>query len=112
MSVLAACGLVVRYGDASALDGVDLRIDLGESVALIGRSGSGKTTLLHAFAGLVAPSEGSVDRGGTTALVFQNANLIPQLSVIENVRFAQSPHVDAGRLLTLVGLQDKLDHLP
>jgi len=112
VSVLAADDVVVRYGEASALAGVNLRVDLGESVALIGRSGSGKTTLLHVLAGLIRPGEGSIRRHGTTAVVFQNANLIPQFSVIENVRFAQSVDADPERLLGLVGLEGKLDHLP
>jgi len=84
----------------------------GESVALIGRSGSGKTTLLHVLAGLVEPVGGDLREEGSTAVVFQNANLIPQLTAIENVTFAASQAADGERLLTLVGLEAKLDHLP
>jgi putative ABC transport system ATP-binding protein len=112
MSLLAVSGVEVVYGASRALAGVDLTIDSGESVALIGRSGSGKTTLLHVLAGLVSPDSGEVARNGTTSVVFQNANLIPQLTAIENVTFAAAPGADGGQLMNLVGLEPKLDHLP
>jgi putative ABC transport system ATP-binding protein len=112
MSLLAVTGVEVVYGASHALAGVDLTIDSGESVALIGRSGSGKTTLLHVLAGLVSPDSGEVTRNGTTSVVFQNANLVPQLTAIENVTFAAAAGADGGRLMTLVGLEPKLDHLP
>jgi ABC-type lipoprotein export system ATPase subunit len=112
MSLLGVTGVQVVYGESRALAGVDLTIDSGESVALIGRSGSGKTTLLHVLAGLVTPDAGEVARNGTTSIVFQNANLIPQLTAIENVTFAAAQTADGQRLMTLVGLEPKLDHLP
>jgi ABC-type lipoprotein export system ATPase subunit len=112
MSLLAVTGVQVVYGASRALAGVDLTIESGESVALIGRSGSGKTTLLHVLAGLLTPDAGEVARNGTTSVVFQNANLIPQLTAIENVTFAAAPAADGDRLMTLVGLELKLDHLP
>jgi ABC-type lipoprotein export system ATPase subunit len=112
MSLLAVTGVRVVYGASRALAGVDLTIESGESVALIGRSGSGKTTLLHVLAGLVTPDAGEVARNGTTSVVFQNANLIPQLTAIENVTFAAAATADGDRLMTLVGLEPKLDHLP
>jgi putative ABC transport system ATP-binding protein len=83
-----------------------------DSLALIGRSGSGKTTLLHVLAGLVIPTGGTVEHNVTTSLVFQGANLLPHFTALENVLFAQREGVDAEQLLALVGLQDKLDHLP
>ena len=112
MSVLELRRIEVTYGDTRALDGIDLAVQAHESVALIGRSGSGKTTLLHVLAGLVEPVAGAVREEGSTAVVFQNANLIPQLTAIENVTFAASRAADGERLLTLVGLEAKLDHLP
>jgi len=112
MSVLELRRIEVTYGETRALDGIDLAVQAHESVALIGRSGSGKTTLLHVLAGLVEPVAGAVREEGSTAVVFQNANLIPQLTAIENVTFAASQAADGERLLTLVGLEAKLDHLP
>ena len=112
MSVLELRRIEVKYGETRALDGIDLAVESNESVALIGRSGSGKTTLLHVLAGLVEPVAGAVREEGSTAVVFQNANLIPQLTAIENVTFAASQAADGERLLTLVGLEAKLDHLP
>jgi putative ABC transport system ATP-binding protein len=104
--------VAVRYGDASALDGVDIAVEQHESIALIGRSGSGKTTLLHVLAGLVEPTVGDAQLEGSTALVFQNANLIPQLTAVENVTFASAEGSNGESLLSLVGLEAKLDHLP
>jgi putative ABC transport system ATP-binding protein len=112
VSLLAARGVEVAYGDVRALAGVDLEVDEHDSVALVGRSGSGKTTLLHVLSGLVLPTSGTVERNGTTSLVFQGANLLPHFTALENVLFAQRDGADAEQLLTLVGLHDKLDHLP
>ena len=105
-------GVEVAYGEVRALAGVDLEVGGHGSVALIGRSGSGKTTLLHVLAGLVVPTAGTVEHNATTALVFQGANLLPHFTALENVLFSQQHGADAERLLALVGLQDKLDHLP
>ena len=95
-----------------ALAGVDLSVAANESVALVGRSGSGKTTLLHVLAGLVVPTAGTVKRNATTSLVFQGANLLPNFTARENVQFAAAEEADAERLLGLVGLESKGDHLP
>ncbi len=80
-------------GEFTVLDGVDVRVDAGEVVALLGRSGSGKSTLLRIMAGLIPPSSGSVESSGRTvdgpnpdvAMVFQSFALLPWLTVIENV---------------------------
>ncbi|MDX6492323.1 MAG: putative transport system ATP-binding protein [Gaiellaceae bacterium] len=113
MSVLACRDVeVVHAGDVHALAGVDLDVEPGESLALLGRSGSGKTTLLHVLAGLVPPTRGTIERGGTTSLVFQGANLLPQFTAIENVGFAAGNGVNPERLLGLVGLDGQLDQLP
>jgi putative ABC transport system ATP-binding protein len=112
MSALAVRGVEVAYGEVHALAGVDLEVREHESLALIGRSGSGKTTLLHVLSGLVAPTAGAVERRASTSLVFQGANLLPHFTALENVLFAQRNGVEAEQLLALVGLQDKLDHLP
>ena len=116
MSLLAVHGVEVAYESGTervrALAGVDLAVREHESLALIGRSGSGKTTLLHVLSGLVTPTIGTVERSATTSLVFQGANLLPHFTALENVLFAQRDGADAEQLLALVGLQDKLDHLP
>jgi len=138
---LAAClGVSVVYGRGEAtvraLDGVDLRLEGHERVALLGRSGSGKTTLLHVLGGLVEPNEGIVEwrgralasldsaaRGGLRArgiaYVFQGANLLPSFTAYENVSFAArvarrhaDPVLAPLALLELVGLSAKADHLP
>jgi ABC-type lipoprotein export system ATPase subunit len=128
----------VAYGTGGervvALDHVDLTIEPGERLALVGRSGSGKTTALHVLGGLVEPTEGvaewkgrplatldAVARGSIRACglayVFQGANLLAHLSAFENVAFAA--YVGAPNrarppleLLGLVGLAAKADHLP
>jgi len=138
---LAVCrGVTVRHehGDSAvvALDGVDLKIETEDSVALVGRSGSGKTTLLHVLGGLIEPTAGSVEwhgrplssldaraRGALRAsgigYVFQGANLLPVFTAYENVAFAAALSTDGAdgkltpeALLELVGLAGKADHLP
>lgn len=103
---LAASGLVKRYGNLTALAGVDVRIGAGESVAVMGASGSGKTTLLHCLAAVLAPDAGSVvlcvpgrapfELAGMTenersavrrthlGFVFQDHLLLPELTALEN----------------------------
>lgn len=95
-------GLTVRLGERTLLRSLDLSVDRGESVAIVGPSGSGKTTLLNCLAGLVEPGEGqvyladvalwSLRPGARTQLrltsigmVYQFGELLPELSVIENV---------------------------
>ena len=113
MSVLSCRDVeVVHPGDVRALAGVDADVKSGESLALLGRSGSGKTTLLHVLAGLVPPTRGTVERSGTTSLVFQGANLLPQFTAVENVGFAARNGANPERLLGLVGLDGQLDQLP
>ena len=78
-------GLVVRYGQATALDGVSLTVNEGEMVALIGPNGAGKTTLVNAISGLLRPAAGSVRVGGHIAQVPEGRQLFPELSVADNL---------------------------
>ena len=108
--VLEAHALTKTYGSTRALAGVDVAIDRGESVAIMGASGSGKTTLLHVLAGIITPDSGSVvfrPSAGTPVevsalgesarsklrrerfgFVFQQGLLIPELTAVENVALA------------------------
>ncbi|GIX30303.1 MAG: nitrate ABC transporter ATP-binding protein [Porticoccaceae bacterium] len=83
-------------GPFRALQGVDLKVDKGEFVSLIGHSGCGKSTVLNIVAGLLRPTEGGVildgrevdEPGPDRAVVFQNHALLPWLSVFDNVLLA------------------------
>jgi nitrate/nitrite transport system ATP-binding protein len=91
-------GMVFRAKGAPfiALENIDLKIDKGEYVALIGHSGCGKSTLLNIVAGLLNPTSGVVlldgkevvSPGPDRAVVFQNHSLLPWLTVYQNVRLA------------------------
>jgi thiamine transport system ATP-binding protein len=121
--VLRIEALEVRYGDAVALDGVDLVVADGEVVSVLGPSGSGKSTLLRAVAGLEPPVRGRVEWDGDDltgvpphrrrlGLMFQDHSLFPHRDVLGNVAFGlRMRHVPApqaaaraAELLTLVGL--------
>jgi putative spermidine/putrescine transport system ATP-binding protein len=91
-------GVVKRFGDVVAVDGVDLEIREGEFFSMLGPSGSGKTTCLRMIAGFEAPTEGRVLLGGqdVTGLapydrdvntVFQDYALFPHMTVAENVEY-------------------------
>ena len=117
------------------LESVNLTINPGESVAIIGPSGSGKSTLLALLAGLDQPSAGSIElmgkpfdslsedgraeaRAGAVGFVFQNFQLLPALTALENVMLplelqgAPDARTRAVELMEQVGLSHRLDHLP
>jgi putative ABC transport system ATP-binding protein len=139
VALLEMTGVVKHFRrggeDVVALDGVDLAVDAGELVALVGRSGSGKSTLLHLAGGLDVPDAGTVAVAGRDlaelpvaeraivrrrdiGLVFQFFHLLPTLTVAENVelpllldkRRRRSERV--GYLLDRVGVGHRADHLP
>jgi len=115
-----------------ALDGVDLCVQAGELVVLLGPSGSGKSTLLNILGGLDRPSSGVARFAGHNlseasdaqlteyrrehvGFVFQFYNLIPSLTVLENVQLVtdivKNP-MPAQQALEMVGLQDRQKHFP
>ena len=107
---------------APTLENIELKIQPGERIALIGRSGCGKSTLLHMLAGLLLPSEGCVRIHGHQVskpsakwnMMFQKPSLYPWMNVRENAELglvfggARDPQ-KIDRLLELVGLSDKAD---
>jgi putative ABC transport system ATP-binding protein len=120
-----------------ALRGVDLAVDAGEFIAVLGTSGSGKTTLLNLGGAIDDATEGTVTIAGkdvagltddqkaelrnrTIGFVFQNFNLVPVLSALENVMLAlqirggklSTIRAEAARRLDEVGLADFLQHRP
>jgi branched-chain amino acid transport system ATP-binding protein len=78
--------LVVRYGSATALDGVSLTVAGGEMVALIGPNGAGKSTLVNALCGIVGGQSGTVRVSGSLALVPEGRHLFASLTVDDNLR--------------------------
>jgi branched-chain amino acid transport system ATP-binding protein len=78
--------LVVRYGHATALDGVSLSVARGEMVALIGPNGAGKTTLLNAISGLLEPVSGAYVVDGRVAQVPEGRQLFADMTVEDNLR--------------------------
>ncbi|KAB2352701.1 ABC transporter ATP-binding protein [Actinomadura rudentiformis] len=83
--VLEVTGLVVRYGNATALDHVTLHVSAGEMVALVGPNGAGKSSLVNAIMGLVRPAGGTVRLDGRAALVPEGRQMFPDLSVDDNL---------------------------
>lgn len=106
---MEARALVRRYRRFVALDGVDMRLLAGESVALLGPNGAGKTTLLELLAGVARPSEGSVSWHGDGAVrvgwVPQRPAVYQRLTARENLRLfaglegAEDPAAEAERLI-------------
>jgi ABC-2 type transport system ATP-binding protein len=114
--ILAAAGLVKRFGAREALRGVSVSAARGEIVAVVGPNGAGKTTLLSILAGLERPDAGSVGRAPReVGWVPQRPALYGKLTVAENLRlFARlerAPDVEATveRMLAQTGLGDRRD---
>lgn len=140
-AVLLARGLGRDFNEGAStltvLDGLDLAIAKGESIAIVGASGSGKTTLLQILGGLDRPTRGSVAIGGkdihaldeaargelrnrTMGFIYQFHHLLPEFSALENVAMPllirRVPVAEARRqaeaILEKVGLGARLEHRP
>jgi putative spermidine/putrescine transport system ATP-binding protein len=130
-STLVLTLLVKRYGQTTAVDGIDLTIPSGSYCCLLGPSGCGKTSTLRMIAGHELASSGQVRLGGKditylaaadrgTAMMFQSYALFPHLSVLDNVAFSWKMrgkteavrHARARELLQLVAMTPYLARLP
>ncbi len=139
MTILSTQNVRKIYGtgesEVRALDGVDLKVEKGEFVAVVGTSGSGKSTLLHMLGGLDRPTSGTVTVDGkdifslkdealtifrrrNIGFVFQNYNLVPVLNVYENIVLPvqldgnepNRKYIDS--IIDMLGLSAKLKNLP
>ena len=122
--------------DVPALRGVDLTVNRGEFISIVGPSGSGKSTLFHIIGGLTPPTSGKVSVDGqdlsaltdagrtrlrkrTVGFVFQKFNLLPNLTARDNIAVARhiagmdhKPDPQFEEILRLLGIDRRLDHKP
>jgi lipoprotein-releasing system ATP-binding protein len=135
--LVKASGIHKSYGALKVLKGIDLEVQSGEVVAIVGASGAGKSTLLHIIGTLDRPDQGSVWLNGnevfalsakqlaayrnqSIGFVFQFHNLLPEFSALENVMMPgliaghkeASVKEHAEELLNMLGLAHRMDHKP
>lgn len=138
MNLLQARGIKRTYGALQVLKGIDIEVNSGEVVAIVGASGAGKSTLLHILGTLDKPDEGEVFIGNTKVsglgdkelakfrneeigFIFQFHNLLAEFTALENA--CMPGYINAGlnekeikrrgeELLELLGLSDRMNHLP
>lgn len=135
--MLSASGIQKHYAQLHVLKGVDISVNKGEIVSIVGSSGAGKSTLLHILGTLDMPDSGAIllnnvpvhqlkgrklaaFRNKQIGFVFQFHHLLPEFSALENVcipgwiagRRKREVEEDAKRLLNLLGLADRLDNKP
>ncbi len=130
MSTVELRKIVHTFGRTKVLRGLNLRLDSGAYVVLLGKSGCGKTTMLRVIAGLLKQTSGTVHLGGqcvdqvkprdrNVSMVFQNDGLYPHLTIRQSIAFAVRKNVDAadvsqrtGEAAELMGAVDLLDCYP
>ena len=139
MDIVTISNLKKYFGEGprqvKALDGIDLTIEKGRFLSIVGASGSGKTTLLNTIGGLYEPAEGTVivdgtDLSGLTeeqltvfrrrkiGFVFQDYNLVPELTIRENILFplamddSRPDEVFFRKIIHLLGLDERLNQYP
>ena len=100
--LIAVEDLVVRYGTATALDGVSLTVGAGELVTLIGPNGAGKSTLVNTLSGIVAPAAGTITVRGRLAHVPEGREVFPDLTVDDNLRLGGWRNGRRGRDTTRI----------
>ena len=137
--ILQSIGLKKTYAglDVAVLNGIDLDVQAGEQVAIVGTSGSGKSTLLHLLGGLDAPSAGQVSilgkslaemnetkrgelRNQSLGFVYQFHHLLPEFTALENVAMPllirrtprEEAMASAAEILKKVGLAHRMEHMP
>ena len=138
-TVLQATNLAKTYAglDVPVLNGIDLEVNAGEQVAIVGTSGSGKSTLLHLLGGLDMPSAGQVNllgqdlmalnetkrgelRNQALGFVYQFHHLLPEFTALENVAMPllirrvdrEQALAEAAGVLQKVGLGHRFEHMP
>ncbi len=135
--ILEGRALTKSFGPTQAMRGIDLDVQRGEVLAIMGPSGSGKSTLLHTLAAIEAPDHGTVTLNGSRidtlpdaqrtilrrtkfGFVFQFGQLVPELNALENVMVPlmlggvhkNEAETQARTWLARVGLTDRADSLP
>ena len=136
-NMIHAAGIKKKYGDLEVLKGVDLRIEAGEIVSIVGASGAGKTTLLQILGTLDISDQGTLTiagqdvtrfsgkdlaafRNSSIGFIFQFHQLLPEFTALENVclpgMIAKRPLPEveqrAKELLTMLGLSARMEHKP
>lgn len=139
MDIVTIRNLKKYFGEGprrvKALDGIDLTIEKGRFLSIVGASGSGKTTLLNTIGGLYEPTEGTVIVDGTDlselteeqltvfrrrkiGFVFQDYNLVPELTIRENILFplamddSRPDEMFFRKIIHLLGLDERLNQYP
>ena len=121
MNLLEINHMKKSFGEVEVLKDISMKVEEGEVFGIIGPSGSGKSTLLRCATGLETPDSGEIHYNGTFGLVFQNFNLFPHFSVLQNIvdaplrvqkRNKEEVYKEARELLKKMGLADKENAYP